>query len=143
MLYNASARDVVGHFAAIGSPVPSGWNPADHLLDVASSPASAPSVSSSVGKEDSSAPHLRARDNLDRKISIAADGPATKIHSKPATVALTQFQVLARRELQNLRRDWSLVLMHTVVAVLVGLFVGGLYYQVRHCSTRSDRPVRG
>lgn len=65
-----------------------------------------------------------------RKISVDSDGLSAKIHLKPATTALTQFQVLARRELQNLRRDWSLMLMHTVVAVIVGLFVGGLYYQV-------------
>jgi len=50
--------------------------------------------------------------------------------SKPLTGLLTQFEVLAGRELRNLKRDWTLVIMHNVVSVLVGLFVGGLYYQV-------------
>jgi hypothetical protein len=43
----------------------------------------------------------------------------------PATTMLTQFQVLSGRELVNLKRDWSLVFMHNVVAAVVGVFVGG------------------
>lgn len=66
-----------------------------------------------------------------RKFSLVAEGPSSvKIQSKPVTTLLTQFQVLAGRELRNLRRDWSLVVMHVTVSAIVGLFVGGLYYKV-------------
>lgn len=51
-------------------------------------------------------------------------------NAKPATTMLTQFQVLSQREFQNMRRDWSLIVMHNVVAALVGLFVGGMYFKV-------------
>lgn len=51
-------------------------------------------------------------------------------NSKPATTLLTQFEVLSSREYLNLKRDWSLIVMHNVVAVLVGLFVGGMYFKV-------------
>ena len=30
----------------------------------------------------------------------------------------------------NLKRDWSLIAMHNFVAIIVGLFVGGMYFKV-------------
>lgn len=51
-------------------------------------------------------------------------------NSKPVTTYLTQFQLLSHREYLNLKRDWSLVLMHNAVAAIVGVFVGGLYFHV-------------
>lgn len=62
-----------------------------------------------------------------------ADASATAIkerNSKPITTYLTQFQLLSHREYLNLKRDWSLVIMHNAVAAVVGVFVGGLYYHV-------------
>lgn len=44
----------------------------------------------------------------------------------PRMVLLTQIQALSRREIQNLRRDLNLVVMHNAVAVIIGLFVGGI-----------------
>lgn len=63
----------------------------------------------------------------------AVDASATALkqrNSKPITTYLTQFQLLSHREYLNLKRDWSLVLMHNVVAAVVGVFVGGLYFHV-------------
>lgn len=51
-------------------------------------------------------------------------------NAKPVATLLTQFQVLSHREYLNLKRDWSLVVMHNVVACIVGIFVGGLYFKV-------------
>ena len=51
-------------------------------------------------------------------------------NAEPSTTRLTQFQVLSQREYLNLKRDWSLIVMHNAVACLVGLFVGGLYWKV-------------
>ncbi|GAA5976278.1 hypothetical protein JCM5350_001403 [Sporobolomyces pararoseus] len=49
---------------------------------------------------------------------------------KPSTVTLTQFEVLAKREAKNLKRDWSLFFMHNFIAVVVGVVVGGMYFKV-------------
>lgn len=49
--------------------------------------------------------------------------------SKYATTFLTQVQVLSGREWKNLRRDKTLFLTHTVVAAVLGVFCGGLYYK--------------
>lgn len=51
--------------------------------------------------------------------------------TKYATTFLTQVQVLSGREWKNLRRDKTLFLTHTVVAAVLGVFCGGLYYKVR------------
>lgn len=63
--------------------------------------------------------------------SAASSATALKLRNiKPATTYLTQFQTLSHREYLNLKRDWSLVIMHNAVAAIVGVFVGGLYYNV-------------
>lgn len=71
-------------------------------------------------------PHVTAQDHT-------ANGSATTVklrNSKPITTYLTQFQLLSHREYLNLKRDWSLVIMHNAVAAIVGVFVGGLYFHV-------------
>ncbi|ORY75662.1 hypothetical protein BCR35DRAFT_292865 [Leucosporidium creatinivorum] len=128
-LYNGSPNNVAKQYA-----VPEGWNPADHLLDIASSPSVvAPrhaSLTGSSADSDKDGDLLPTRPVL-RKFSLVAEGPSSvKIQSTPVTTLLTQFEVLAARELRNLRRDWTLVVMHVTVSAIVGLFVGGLYYKV-------------
>lgn len=60
-----------------------------------------------------------------------ASATAVKLrNAKPIATRLTQFQVLSHREYLNLKRDWSLVVMHNVIACIVGIFVGGLYFKV-------------
>ncbi|KAL7409470.1 hypothetical protein BDY24DRAFT_355976 [Mrakia frigida] len=49
---------------------------------------------------------------------------------KPVSSFLTQFQILCGREWRTIRRDKSLVLAHTIVAIVAGVGSGGLYYQV-------------
>ncbi|KAK4058044.1 hypothetical protein OIO90_000783 [Microbotryomycetes sp. JL221] len=123
MLFNGPLDNVNAYFAARGRPVPPEWNPADHLLDIASEsvlPAHEPSTSSKAGSDELNG----------RKSSHISSGSPIKIERRPASVMFTQFEVLAKRELLNLKRDWSLVTMHVLVAALVGLFVGGIYYQV-------------
>ena len=64
--------------------------------------------------------------SLDDAVAVGAKHRA----ARPTTTRLTQFQTLSHREFLNLKRDWSLVVMHNAVAIVVGLFVGGLYFQV-------------
>ena len=71
-------------------------------------------------------PHITAVDAT----SNASATAVKQRNSKPITTYLTQFQLLSHREFLNLKRDWSLVLMHNAVAAVVGVFVGGLYFNV-------------
>ncbi|KAF9898012.1 hypothetical protein BX616_004610 [Lobosporangium transversale] len=46
------------------------------------------------------------------------------------TSFLTQLQVIMKRDFQNLIRDRSLLVLHLGVSIVLGLFIGGLYFQV-------------
>ncbi|OCF43567.1 hypothetical protein I317_02585 [Kwoniella heveanensis CBS 569] len=47
-----------------------------------------------------------------------------------ATTYLTQVEVLSGREWRNLKRDKTLLIAHTLLACVLGVFAGGLYYKV-------------
>lgn len=47
-----------------------------------------------------------------------------------ATTFLTQIEVLSGREWRNLRRDKTLLVAHLLFACVLGVFAGGLYFQV-------------
>lgn len=53
------------------------------------------------------------------------------VYTKPATVLLTQFQVLAGRQIRNLKRDWSLVVRPSF-SLCFGLLLSHLRPQVMH-----------
>ncbi|KAK4054896.1 hypothetical protein OIV83_000820 [Microbotryomycetes sp. JL201] len=123
LLYNGPLDNVKAHFAARGRPVPADWNPADHLLDIASETVLSPhepSTSSKAGSEEHAV----------HKLSPASESSSLKIDRRSPATMFTQFEVLAQREMLNLKRDWTSATMHIVVSALVGLFVGGIYYQV-------------
>ena len=90
------------HFAAQGSPCASGYNVADHLLDLAHAPLAGAQDSSSLNKESGAV----------ASAAVHERGSALKKLAKPKSAAafLTQLQVLAGREWKVLRR-----------------FVGGFY----------------
>ncbi|KAF9344522.1 hypothetical protein BGX26_004274, partial [Mortierella sp. AD094] len=46
------------------------------------------------------------------------------------TSFLTQLSVLMKRNFQTLIRDKSLLVLHVAVAIILGLFIGGLYFKV-------------
>ncbi|KAF9175294.1 hypothetical protein BGX20_006981 [Mortierella sp. AD010] len=46
------------------------------------------------------------------------------------TSFLTQLQVIMKRNFQTLIRDKSLLVLHLAVSIILGLFIGGLYFQV-------------
>ncbi|KAL8278009.1 hypothetical protein RQP46_009641 [Phenoliferia psychrophenolica] len=146
-LYFGRAATVAQHFVALGHSCPEGWNPADYLLELASDPPAdllppvAPRAAARIDLRKASAgSDLRDGDSAEEGKESAPNLPilhkfpprsdGRQSHQRPTTVLLTQFQVLAGRQLRNLKRDWSLVLMHNAVAVVVGVLVGGLYFQV-------------
>lgn len=47
-----------------------------------------------------------------------------------STTFLTQLEILSGREWRNLKRDKTLLLAHGVMACILGVFAGGLYYKV-------------
>ncbi|WVR06377.1 hypothetical protein IAU60_003408 [Kwoniella sp. DSM 27419] len=47
-----------------------------------------------------------------------------------ATTFLTQLEVLSGREWRNLKRDKTLLIAHVLLAWILGVFAGGLYYKV-------------
>lgn len=49
------------------------------------------------------------RSQVLRKFSSVAEAPIARLQAQPVTLILTQFQELSRRELRNLKRDWTLV----------------------------------
>ncbi|KAF9177957.1 hypothetical protein BGZ49_005468, partial [Haplosporangium sp. Z 27] len=58
----------------------------------------------------------------------------TEIETRQKTVYptsfLTQLHVIMKRDFQTLIRDRSLLILHLAVSIILGLFVGGLYFRV-------------
>ncbi|KAM0755765.1 hypothetical protein T439DRAFT_320473 [Meredithblackwellia eburnea MCA 4105] len=154
-IYFGPAAQVTNHFATRGHNSPDGWNPADYLLELASDPppdivppptslnaSASPRLGLTkrvFGSTSTQPAQTIERDSAEgskdeHTLPILHQYPPTsngdRAHSKPVTTLLTQFQTLAGRQLRNLKRDWSLVIMHNAVSAIVGLFVGGLYYKV-------------
>ncbi|SCV68407.1 BQ2448_528 [Microbotryum intermedium] len=124
MLYCGDAHNASAYFAGRGDPVPYEWNPADHFLELAV----APLLQLGSGDTLTSEGHDEKRSSGDNPCFI--DSPTASMHSKPQACALTQFEALAKRELRNLKRDNSLVVMHVGTAAILGVFIGGMYFQV-------------
>ncbi|GAA5855415.1 hypothetical protein JCM9279_006475 [Rhodotorula babjevae] len=153
-LYSGKAHDVAAWWEAKGLHCPDGWNPADFLLDLATSPPpdflpirpalttrkssyapldpSAPaSGSANVDAIDTALPlPYRRRSSAVPAMLLKNDNAHRGVDRKPQTTLLTQIEVLAKREARNLVRDRGALLMHLVVLPLVALFVGGMYFQV-------------
>lgn len=110
MLYNARALDVKPFFSARGTPVPDDWNPADHLLDYASSPSHPHDMTrrdSSILDKGPGSDWASPKDGFGSPMHGAS--LKAQIDSRPQATRLTQLEVLAKREIRNLKRDWSLV----------------------------------
>ncbi|GAA6042455.1 hypothetical protein JCM8097_008464 [Rhodosporidiobolus ruineniae] len=128
-------KDEVGSwFESRGLACPEGWNPADFMLDIASSP-SAPSRKHSlaVPSSPSVSPKFgfkRRRSSALPTILLRNENAHAAADRKPSTTLLTQFQVLLGRGVKELLRDPALVLMHNLVPLAVGLIVGGMFYKV-------------
>lgn len=139
-LYFGPAAKAEATFADQGFLLPAGFNMADHLLEIASMPEEKrPSpiylaqgdlsrTTSKQGKD-----HVGAQDSIStlERESDQAFPPSSQPHSQhaPVTGVLTQLEVLSARELHSLVRDKSLLLAHNGVAIILGVFIGGLYYK--------------
>ncbi|KAG8971508.1 hypothetical protein FRB90_010475, partial [Tulasnella sp. 427] len=135
------------YFASRGYPCPDLYNPADHLLDLATASPVAlmtrPEVSGSSiegsprkvaetpGKEDAIELGPIYGKPQSRKW-VGSNGKLATSHPESlgyAATFLTQLEVLSGREWTNLKRDKSLFIAHFGVAAILGVFCGGLYYK--------------
>jgi energy-coupling factor transporter ATP-binding protein EcfA2 len=110
------------YFAEQGSPCIPGYNVADHLLDLAHAPPAqrdSPSLTKEAGGITDVTANHRERGSAQCKLA----------QPRSAAAFLTQLQVLAGREWKVLRRDKTFFLAHIVIATLLGVFCGGLYWQ--------------
>ncbi|KAJ3394467.1 hypothetical protein HDU84_008463 [Entophlyctis sp. JEL0112] len=140
VLYSGRGVDCAATLKEQGSPCPDGYNIADHLLDLAVQVArndDQPSQSSSAFLMNlgSSAMGLRKRRNIFRENEVDTEtAPATYLNQRMTSKAqyrvgfLTQVSELVGRAFTHLVRTPSLLLAHTCLAVVLGIFVGGVYY---------------
>jgi hypothetical protein len=120
--------DVQAHFAHLGFPLAAESNIADHLLELASSePSQLEAKAGSISEAHDE--KLALSSSHSSSIVSPAAHPYLRSRHRPVTTYFTQYQVLASRESRNLVRDKSLLLSHVAVGCLLGLFIGGLYYQ--------------
>ncbi|KAK2460677.1 hypothetical protein APHAL10511_007147 [Amanita phalloides] len=130
-------------------PCPPGYNVADYLLELASDPpvglfelSSRHDIHvTSVSRAD--VPHRYTEPekddvpvaSIDEKLLLGGNtGKVQGRFTGPrepgcATTFLTQLQVISGREWKILQRDKTLFLTHVVVAAVLGVICGGLYYQ--------------
>ncbi|KIK59076.1 hypothetical protein GYMLUDRAFT_44816 [Collybiopsis luxurians FD-317 M1] len=125
----------------VAKPYQQGYNVADYLLEVASDPhllllnkrKASPQSPSGAGDEKTSGLDgnetvgAGATDNEARVSSTSVPGLRS---SKYSTTFLTQLQYLSGREWKILRRDKTLFFTHVGVACVLGVFCGGLYFNV-------------
>jgi hypothetical protein len=119
------------HFA----PVPANYNIADHLLDIASE------VEPHGNGSDTDT--LSGIKQVSQGISMHAIGSSSCVRASRWPLAskqtktkitceatfLTQLQVLSGREMLLLRRKKTLLLSHIMLAIVLGVYCGGLYFQ--------------
>ena len=149
------------YFASQGRPCPSGYNIADHLLEIASeSIEGLPSGHSAMIDTEASSPRGSSTGSHNGKIPASernlVDTPLQEKSIYPpnllndqelskedrgkgwfvpprthcATTFLTQIEVLSGREWRNLKRDKTLLVAHVLLACILGVFAGGLYFKV-------------
>ncbi|KAF8881935.1 hypothetical protein CPB84DRAFT_1791330 [Gymnopilus junonius] len=135
-------------------PYQQGYNVAEYLLEVASEPPVSlfqmePSVTTSTVASDAvllaGSPDRRTSSEIQKNHTASHEESAEKESARQfesrrprvtshiglpgyATTFLTQFQYLCGREWKILKRDKTLFLTHLVVAAILGVFCGGLYF---------------
>ncbi|KAI0345048.1 hypothetical protein BDW22DRAFT_1353889 [Trametopsis cervina] len=115
------------HFSSQGIQYREGYNVADYLLDVASDPPV------SLFQVDNSKEAVSDHRNGELEKGYAAPQMVTsqtlyRSRTQCPTTFLTQLEVLSGREWKILSRDYTLFFTHIVVAAVLGVFVGGLYF---------------
>ncbi|KAJ3849055.1 hypothetical protein EV368DRAFT_48052 [Lentinula lateritia] len=142
----------VDHLTRTGltQPYQQGYNVADYLLEVASDPPLALLQSSKHTIPASGSDQVQLSNNMlmekvedekststdfrvNNRSKTAIKGSSmfgVRGKSKYATTFLTQLEYLSGREWKVLRRDKTLFFTHVAVAAVLGVFCGGLYFNI-------------
>lgn len=142
VIYHGSPADSLAWCERQGEQCPAGHNVADHLLQIASTADALlrtsssgekalqekPSNASSDGGANSSAPN--ASQTMGAGVAAGEMWEKTMGGSSMASF-MTQFATLCRRNFITARRDPGGAMAHFVGAVVIGLIVGGCFYQVK------------
>lgn len=126
-IYFGPAKNAKDFFAELGYPCPGGYNPADHLLDVLVAEGDA-----IVEKMKSSKSHrLIYRNSIEGESESEKNQKEVKDLINKSTYSasfFTQIMVLQRRSFDRLVRSPVLLTTHVVCSLVLGLFVGGIYF---------------
>ncbi|KAJ3022015.1 UNVERIFIED_CONTAM: hypothetical protein HDU68_009354 [Siphonaria sp. JEL0065] len=149
ILYAGRGVDTAAQLRQQGAPCPEGYNLADHLLDLAMEESkksdgdhirdrsnNAPSFLINIGGKDGGV--LRKRTNVpkldsqERTLAESGKTPVVLEHVAPVPTArvgfLTQLSELIRRSYRHLIRTPSLFFGHIGISIVMGIFVGGVYF---------------
>jgi ABC-type multidrug transport system ATPase subunit len=156
-VFSGAPKGVEAHFAGIGLPVPAGVGAAEHMLHCACDPASLPTLLSSNDPLSTSGVNEGGDNNQNDKDASKSLGTAidvgggsnstsedaeagvasgaitaTAAESRPAPGAglSRQLAVLFWRALMDIIRNPTLLLLHWVMGLLMGLFGGCIFFGV-------------
>jgi ABC-type multidrug transport system ATPase subunit len=147
-LYSGPATHALHYFESMGKPCPEGYNIADHLLDVAASTIpitekvplqSKHSLSNLLDSFRGGVEGLRSLQFWSRsgsRSSIKVADPIWDGSDSVRTSFLTQTWELMKRSSRQLWRQGGLLRAHLLMALLMGIFIGAIYY-------RSDNSLAG
>ena len=127
-----------------------GAMPDQSLADASGSSSSNDELKGSLGQQDNAGsdtlvtekgletpsypPQTLYKEDGRREVDLAQLGSKEETGWWPrtycATTFLTQIEVLSGREWRNLKRDKTLLIAHVILACILGVFAGGLYFKV-------------
>jgi ABC-type multidrug transport system ATPase subunit/ABC-type multidrug transport system permease subunit len=153
-VFSGAPKGVEAHFAGIGLPVPAGVGAAEHMLHCACDPASLPTLLSSTDPLSPSGNNTHANEDASKSLGLASNstsedaeagviinGTSTTTTSPAiATTSTTgpaagagitrQLAVLFWRALMDIIRNPTLLLLHWVMGLIMGLFGGCIFFGV-------------
>lgn len=147
VIYHGPPSDSLAWCERQGEQCPAGHNVADHLLKIASSTSAAvrtsaleekrlhektSNLSSNEGEPSRNAALASSTGSIGTGTGVAAGESWEKtVGGSSMASFMTQFATLCRRNFITARRDPGGALAHIVGAVVIGLIVGGCFYQVK------------
>ncbi|ORX99568.1 hypothetical protein K493DRAFT_212395 [Basidiobolus meristosporus CBS 931.73] len=124
-LYFGPPSKAATHFDKADLHCPANYNIADYLLDIALKPELLQKAT------DYNCDHGRFFSNqIEETKETLMLCESNEVEAQPATAFLTQFYLLSKRNFLVLIRNQGLMLTHFAAAIILGVIVGGLYWQI-------------
>jgi len=136
-IYCGPTSEAVTYLGARGLHCPAEFNPADFLLEVASEPPvgfleECTAVQTSSGSQQCKSEALKEDTSPLFPPTTIATTHDSNVHQfgKPTATFITQLQAIAHREWLALKRDPSSFWILNISSLLIGIFVGAMFFQV-------------